>query len=1464
MAEKKTSKPKVRRPWWQRVCRWLAALALVLAAGYVTLPWWLPKQYVGRLIEKQMSQQLGVPVHLGRFDLSWGDGIEIADLVIDSPPAAPSSSNTLASQPAGGPATQPGSGPIATVGHVRIDFSPVRFALYDRVEWIEVDHPRLHVRFDDDGNCNLDAIHRGPKSETIIRRISVRNAAVDVRLPRHDRTLHLAVSDLQVLSGRLAPVGKITMSGSLQQDGGDSPISLQFSEGDDNGDLAGVASLKFLDVDLQQLQLEPLLGRLRKFSGRCSGSVELQANRQGQIDRFGLDVSVNQLDVQPAEGPSLPVIDKAAIRAAAAYDFVSGQLDIRSSQIVLPGISMKAKASMLLDTPGLWEGIRSLRLSAQVQPQQLAALLGLPQGEVAVEGPVEFDVAVDERSPQEVAKRDVLQLALTARGTEAQIALGDRVLKPHGRTLEARLAGTLELDNWTFTAEGNQWVQLGGNTLGGSGNIRNIRGILSRWAPVTPATAVTDLMRNAMSALAHVDWDGAWQVTDLPSLADLMPQGKDLLKRLDMSGTVGGRWSIDHTDGTAVRVGVTIPAATAISVGNVQKLKGKELKLAVSAQLDEANAMPRLRDVDVYLSLGGGRVHAYNGSLGLGSNEVILGSGGFQVEQVESLLELLHPQARPAAILRGGLDGKYSLRGNAAGSVFTADADLEGLMLMIGDNGKRSGQPASVRLVASHDANDPAADHVNVTYRWNGGEARGTLVMAPGNEAGRLQASLEIRDANSLGNYSPTLARALSQCRLGGRFLASATGVWTADSFEGSVALDANAMDFAMASPHGERRKPAGLPASLRLEGKFWQSSDMGLHADVRSVAIEAPSCGASLTAKARLAAPLTVAQDLLDRPVREFQATLRTHGEFDAALRQLLPEVDAMLRGLKLQGGFWAAGDGATTLSLGGGFTTSTTVELRDGHYLVRGLLDANAMTLSGPLAKPVTMPAWARAEMTLRPDPWRLQLNTLAARLGEDGRSIDVIADGNCRVDFDLAAPLSEMTLQASVSMNDASLLGRVVGPLAAYGMQGAAFAHVRWQDANGGEVTEAKFEATALGGWWQGRWVSLTGSAEIRRLWNIDANHVGIGRLRSDGMTIAMGDATLHVLGEVADPLTRPTGAVEVLADTIDTQDINDWLAGGKAATSKPATRPVAPSATAAAEDGERLAMAARAIAEMHRVLAEANVTIRFSADSLRVPDDHSSEIFDLRYAVTTATIDHGRVAASLFAGINGGEINKRIEFNLNDKPSSATITTSLADVLARPNVQPQISRVFPGNTILGSLSMEQTLKLPMTDLVANMIDPNHEIRPAGGGVTIAKEGIVQGRAAPQFIASIFPGLNLTQYRYNKMTAFAEMKPDGSAENDMIFTGSLYDLYMTGTTDPQHIARYETGVILLSPPQSPQWNHDYHVGRIPLLKIKARIEDGQLLDQEVSYPWPNETLGAIFIRDNFFYRLWINARK
>jgi hypothetical protein len=94
--------------------------------------------------------------------------------------------------------------------------------------------------------------------------------------------------------------------------------------------------------------------------------------------------------------------------------------------------------------------------------------------------------------------------------------------------------------------------------------------------------------------------------------------------------------------------------------------------------------------------------------------------------------------------------------------------------------------------------------------------------------------------------------------------------------------------------------------------------------------------------------------------------------------------------------------------------------------------------------------------------------------------------------------------------------------------------------------------------------------------------------------------------------------------------------------------------------------------------------------------------------------------------------------------------------------------------------------------------------------------------------------------------------------------VFSGRTYDIYIEGSTDADRNGRYEIGVILLGSPQSAEWNHTYRQGRIPILKVKARIEGGRMHDESVTYPYPTQSLFTIFLKNNSFYRLWLASRR
>ncbi len=262
-------------------------------------------------------------------------------------------------------------------------------------------------------------------------------------------------------------------------------------------------------------------------------------------------------------------------------------------------------------------------------------------------------------------------------------------------------------------------------------------------------------------------------------------------------------------------------------------------------------------------------------------------------------------------------------------------------------------------------------------------------------------------------------------------------------------------------------------------------------------------------------------------------------------------------------------------------------------------------------------------------------------------------------------------------------------------------------------------------------------------------------------------------------------------------------------------------------------------------------------------MRYFDPKVRAFFEPRGIIANVRAQDGKVSAGYRCGLNGGTMENIYSLNLDAADARVALKADLKELLTDKNLLAHIAQEFPGNTIYGTFSQAKEVTYSLRDLVMNSLDVRYNPIQTGTARTSAVDGMVSGKGAPRFITRFFPGLNLATYRYRKMTGFAEYLPDGTAENDMIFNGP-YDIYMVGTTDAKGIARYTIGVILLSAPQSPEFNHRLRQGRIPILKFQARIADGRFYDEEVWYPWPTETAYKIFLENNIFYRLWLNANN
>ena len=1427
-------------------------IVFVLSGAYATFPWWAPTGAISRQIADELSRQMGVAVRIEGMTLSWFDGVEIRDLTICS-------------------SDRFGSAPLATVRSIRTELSPVELFVHRRMAWMELVRPRVFVRLGADGDVNLQPLTR-LRQDVAIDRINVYQGQATVQLHDDPRLIAMKVPSLQFDAGHLR---EITMSASLvqSQEVGEAPVSLSPGAWSDPT-AAASASLTFSNVDLGQLPVAALgILPVRRLAGLCDGAVDVKVTHDGVLESLGFRVRVRGLDVQPAgAGTTLPVIDEAHLRIQAAYDHLTHCLHLRSVSVRLPGVDLSGQGKVFAEVfEGHWEAIESLDLRGKVYPARLTALLtgeAALGGGLAVSGPVDVTVSAQRQGTK-------LRLRLGADADAAEVRRGPAILKPAGRLCHMGLGGDLDHRTSAFIVN-ESFLDLAGNRFSGHGALVSLRRFTRRLA----GRRERGIGETVLSELARLDWRGSWEIGDLGSLQDLFPPagGGDVLGAVRLRGPLTGRWFVHHAPATRVHVSFQAPGGTELAVGeHFAKPAGVPLHLDIDTGIDPNG--PALEDLDLSLSVGSGRLGIDRARLVFGDpndpNDGPEFAGRVTIEGIEGLLPSVTAAGDLAPRLRGGLTGQLAADLAPRRRRVRLSADLKDTQLALGPwFDKPGGREANVHvdlrspvgagqetLLACTWASPPGLVTVNCTFP----RLAGVDGVALGDVTWRAEA--EVHDAAKLLASSRALAEAVGEASVSGPVKVTAGGTLRGRRLDGHVFCDAT--DLVYTSSAGVRRnKGAGTGLTVRLAGSLARDKGV-LVAEARRCAVRFAGSSALAVGTARIRTDeLTADGGSVGRALGEARLDANASLVAEEALWTVAPELGRLARRYGVSGRCYAR---LRTNLDANALHSEVSV---DGTALAIAKLPALAGMSHG--TKPAGMAVKLDLDASCPRDLSRVVLGNLRLRVG----AAQLVADARADVVLDrdeLPAALGKVSAHLALSTGPAEDLVGLVPALKPYRLSGQAFVDVDLSDVVRGEVSCATVHFDRFTCRVRGKDVALDGEALFEKLTAgrelplngvLDPNDRAwaellaggswrIGRLRTDGLAFRAGTSRGWLLADLCNLPRAPTGSFHVLAETLDLDALSTWATG----TPHPAraTYKLTPSQVdAVRRQGQALAAAAR------KHLASATIEGRVSVGRFRTYDASVHQAYELRRLELTASVAEGRVKVAYVGGLNGGLLSDSYAVDLARADSPVTCESRLRNVLAEENIQPQLAKFFPGNTVTGTFSRRERVSVPLVDALACAIDPRYPRRAVGTGKTVAIGGTAQGRAAPTFITKIFPGLNLAKYPYRKMTAFAEFRTDGTAKNDMVFSGKTYDLYMEGTTDADSIGRYEIGLILLGTPQSAEWNHTYRQGRIPLLNFKARIEGGKMHDEEVSYLWPNETLFVIFLKNNIFYRIWLAAGR
>ena len=1379
---------------------------------------------------------------------------------------------------------------------IHTEFSPVELLLHNRLSWLELDTPRLYVRTDANGNVNVEPFTRLEQDLTIDR-INVHDGRVTIKLADDPRAVWLKVPNFQLDAGRIR---EITMSAALVQANGvgEAPVSLSPGAAADPA-TAVSASLTFSNVDLSQLPIDALgLLPVRKLAGRCDGSIDLEVHRNGAVGAFGFNVRVKQLAVEPVGGMTLPVIDEAGVRLTASYDHLTRAVHLDSMTLRLPGVDLTGRAEVFAQVfAGHWEAIESLDVTGTLYPAQLAVLLTgkrLLPGQLAATGPVEVAASAQRKGAK-------LHLRLTAEATGADVRRGPAVLKPAGRRCDMGLVGDLDHRTSGFTVE-DSWLELAGNRFSGRGALVSLRRLAQR----LEARQDSPVGEIVLAELARLDWSGSWEIHDPAALVDLIPTepARRPWRDVQLTGELTGRWFIHHGADTRVHASFTAPPETELAVsGYFAKPPAAPLHLNFDAAID-ANAAA-LRDLEIGLTVADGRLGVDRADLtfrGLGdpaNREKFTFAGRFSAEKVRTLLACLPAAGEFRDRVRGAIDGQFDLQigpetrhVKLSADLTETDMDLHPwldkpsreksvLLLSLFHNFAAEGVKAN--LLSCTWILEPGTAVLNCRFPEPTPEARGArLPVGPSwelpVERAEWSVGAEVEDLEAMKKLSPALAGHLAGAELSGQVKFDANGTLTDGLLEAHAKLDATKLRYADPAPGG-RMKRAGTPLVLRATGSLARDGEL-LIADIPTARLEFADSHMDLTARGELlpAKLFKGPRSWPDPGLQGFHVDANASVAVAEPLARLLPELDRLARRHGAKGKF--------SVRSSAGF---------DGKELhVDTHLDASQLAVAKLLAtpgapkalKPPRMPASVDLAFTCPVNLSRIDAHDVRLRLGD----LRMLAEASAEMLLGpggLPVKFGRITGDVSGSIRRARGLAELLPDLAAIELTGGLFFDAAISDAAVAGISSVTIHFDGLGGRWRGKAVSVDGEVLLEKLrprWPIapvgrldpnrpqtarfvEENLPRLGRLRTEGLEFRAGGSHGWIVADLASLPAEPAGSLNVLAERLDLDELSRWLSPPQPppATTQPATQPARPAYKLTEQQTEAVRAQARKLAEAARKhLALARLEARLSVADFRTYDISVDQTYDLRRLELTASVADGRVKVAYAGGLNGGVKRDRYSTFLTDPSPTVECESVLSNVLAEENIQPQLAKFFPGNTVYGTFSRKEKFTAPLAEVLAVAIDPRYPLHPAGSGKTIATDGLTQGRAAPKFVTKLFPGLNLAKYRYNKMTAFAEMSADGLVKNDMVFDGVAYDLYMEGTTDADNVGRYEIGLILLGTPQSAEWNHTYRSGRIPILNFRARIEGGKMFDEEVSYLWPNETLFVIFLKNNIFYRIWLAAGK
>ena len=1478
--------PQKSRPrrWTRKRTAWLiVGAAAVVVAAVVALPELLPQAALRREVTAVLQRQLGRPVTIESASFRWGNGLRINGLRV-------------------GRGGEEGETPLATARRLTIRFDPLDAAQSlggsdMPLESVRAEGLELWLILDREGRLNVEDLSRGGERKDI-RNIQVSDARVHFENRRDGQSVTL--ENVNASLGELLSNGRgyASLSADLA---GEEPGHFIVTANLDRLDLGGktppAGSLKaewtnlaWPEVCAMATQDPDLARRLSRTSGRMSATFGHGAwSAEGAVEADDLALG--------GRGPDDEIKVPQAILGFQLRQPADGKpLEIGLAKFSAPGIDVKVSGTVRLEAPAGGETGDTGAPRWKVREAELRA------GAAVTWVPLCEGIAPLERLAKQFehlggkARAD-LEVKTTSQGHQVTasadltdtLAVRTNLLnKQEHQTLRLEVMASCPDDFRTADVKPLTIVCDGGR-VEAEGRVPLADLFRRAAAPKVeaPAHAADDLGRRLAGSRLEV----RGQIRQTETLLELAPALRLLLGTVEASGPLQWRLACVPADAADVPAG-SPPAWTVRFSGDltgttIEVPRGASKPAAKTATISAlAVVSPDARRIDVRraaISLDRGALR-WDGSARVEwpPAEGALPSGRFEgvleVSRVESLGAVLAPQAFASAPPPASGDVGFDVVADLANRRLQAhlEASLEQLAVSAKDYFvKAAGQPASLTLTgvwesgerhhveASADITMPAArltalGRSEVQVHWL------DLSQSPPDEPAKpapagdgpppqearqetpaprsavhvalvptstLELRAEVSDLAKAAEVSPVLARALKGRGAEGAAEATlvlAMGKQTLEA-RGSADLTRTAIDLGpyLKKPPGRLLKidlaasaapPAGQSVELRLA-----------NVEARLGESVARASGRVRLSQAGLASSLK-GTALLTALVEEADVAVNADWNHNPALRESLPWLEPIYARCGLSG--------PTTWTLAfSGTPIRGRVRLDADATACRvtpaGAAGAAAGAAGETVLKEAGVPATIGMEISYGEVPGEMVLDRLAAKLA------DATADVKRRLLFDdprltVLAPPAAWSFRIQGRVPDAAILASLLpARLADLKPTGSVTLDlVAAADAKATQVESCRLGFDKARVVWLGKPVLLDGPISFDRQ-----------RLATENLHVVAGGSDFSLVAYIADPKGEPTGSVVVRGRRLDLKGAQDLVRETSeylASLSGPATGKPKPPGTALSEVVARRAQ---------RLLAEAQLSVEVALDSVALAVPQWNTTYELLGLAAEGRLADRRLVVPRFGcSLNKGTISGEIVLDFRPAVPVLSYAYSARDLQMAENLKPFIDTTFPDMQVFGTLSTTASMTQPLAAGAA----------PVGRGETILTDGILEGPGAPEYIQAVLPGLKIAKYPFNRMSNVFENKPNGDADNRMIFQGKSYDIYIFGVSHPDGRTDYTLGVDLSVGVGSTVLSRTLDQGKLPLMRHTGRIAGSHFAERQVSYVLPHEFAYDVFVRKSLLLRV------